>query len=441
MAGREPAATDDLPVTEQSMGDRTAELAVLYSCVTSQVARREVKKHLTGADFYYPQHAALYDAMLAMDQASTPVDHFTLHAHVSSLSGPSLVPLVVDVASVPATPGNASEYARTVRGYALRRAGYQHHQAYAHRYLNLEEDPARLSSESITALTAMRDHGNDTTAVTMTQLLSQPDDTPTWVIPGLLESGDRLILTGTEGSGKSSILRQLSVMPAAGLHPFTEGIIPPIRTLIVDCENKPAQIRRQSRPLVSWLQRHSQVQDNPLERVMIDTPGRIDITRDRDLSRIHQTIDAWQPELVVMGPIYRMASRALNNDEDAAPFLAALDTITARGCALILEAHAGHSKDGVGKAQQRDLRPRGSSALLGWPEFGLGLRLTGYGIADLEPWRGHRETNRQWPTRVKHAAGNRWVETYPDDRGQHAPPPPPHDEGPRNEEAALWPAG
>jgi replicative DNA helicase len=57
----------------------------------------------------------------------------------------------------------------------------------------------------------------------------------------------------------------------------------------------------------------------------------------------------------------------------------------------------------------RDLRPRGSSALLGWPEFGYGMRNIGTeGYADLVPWRGNRE-ERDWPARLRRADGFRWL--------------------------------
>ena len=76
---------------------------------------------------------------------------------------------------------------------------------------------------------------------------------------------------------------------------------------------------------------------------------------------------------MVIGPLYRLIPRAIMSDDDASPLLANLDTICDRGIALIIEAHAGHvtNRDG-----ERDLRPRGSSALMGWPEFGLGLKLS-----------------------------------------------------------------
>ena len=80
--------------------------------------------------------------------------------------------------------------------------------------------------------------------------------------------------------------------------------------------------------------------------------------------------------ILAIGPLSRLVPRALQTDDEAAPVLAALDTIRDRDIALLIEAHAGHT---VGKGGQRDLRPRGSSALLGWP--GLGVGGGGVGVA------------------------------------------------------------
>ena len=53
------------------------------------------------------------------------------------------------------------------------------------------------------------------------EFLAIVDPPSDWVIPGLLERGDRLIWTGFEGLGKSVVVRQLAVCAAAGVHPFT----------------------------------------------------------------------------------------------------------------------------------------------------------------------------------------------------------------------------
>jgi replicative DNA helicase len=88
------------------------------------------------------------------------------------------------------------------------------------------------------------------------------------------------------------------------------------------------------------------------------------------------------------------------------PVLAALDTIRDRGIALLIEAHAGHVKS---QGNTRDLRPRGSSALLGWPEFGYGMRATGPSSAILVPWRGDRDL-RDFPLALMKSSHGLWEE-------------------------------
>jgi hypothetical protein len=130
------------------------------------------------------------------------------------------------------------------------------------------------------------------------------------------------------------------------------------------------------------------------------------ITLDELLAEPDDELDATRPDILVIGPLYRLTQGALQNDDDAAPVLAALDTLRDRDISLLIEAHAGH---GVGQGGQRNLRPRGSSALLGWPEFGYGMRDIGGGFVDVVPWRGDRD-ERWWPSRVRRAPDHiRWI--------------------------------
>ena len=111
---------------------------------------------------------------------------------------------------------------------------------------------------------------------------------------------------------------------------------------------------------------------------------------------------------MILGPLYKLAPRALNDDSDIAPVLAVLDMIRARDACLILGADAGHA---MGPGGRRDFRPRGSSALLGWPEFGYGLRWSEDAqsatarTVDMVSWRGDRD-EREWPEML--TAGGVW---------------------------------
>jgi replicative DNA helicase len=124
---------------------------------------------------------------------------------------------------------------------------------------------------------------------------------------------------------------------------------------------------------------------------------------------VHRLIDKHEPDLMLIGPLYRLIPRAINSDDDAAPLLAALDTIRDRGIAMLIEAHAGHAANPKG---ERDMRPRGSAALMGWPEFGYGLRLNRKNPlhVDMVRWRGDRDA-RGWPAKLGRSnveGGQRW---------------------------------
>ena len=382
-----------------------AELAVLAACVESKVARQEARKHITGADFYEPWNESIWDAISRLDRHDKGVDAVTLNQILTGRAREAMVDVITSVA----LPDHVAEYATIVRSWATKRRLSEAAARVSQRALNPDIAAAGLASTVVTEFTAIRDSGigaEDVTAITVSELLEQEDDAPDWLIPDLLERRDRLMLTGEEGLGKSHLLRQFAIMAAAGVHPLSPTItFEPLRALIIDCENTWGQVRRKVRPIVEHMQR---IGRDPSESVMVDCTSRIDITRDKDLSRIHQLLDAQQPDVVVIGPLYRLVPRALQTDDDTAPVLAALDTIRDRGCALLMEAHAGHA---IGKGGVRDLRPRGSSSLLGWPEFGFGMRSIGTeGYADFVQWRGPRE-QREWPARLMKADGFRWKPT------------------------------
>ena len=84
-------------------------------------------------------------------------------------------------------------------------------------------------------------------ALTVPELVERADQVAPWVIPDLLRIDWRAIIVAGEGTGKSTLLRQLAICAAQGIHPLKFCPVHPVRTLIVDAENSAAAIAETGR--------------------------------------------------------------------------------------------------------------------------------------------------------------------------------------------------
>jgi len=241
-------------------------------------------------------------------------------------------------------------------------------------------------------------------------------DEPTWdwLVPDLLERKDRLVVTGAEGLGKSHFLRQIAISMSAGVHPFKirEKVIPS-RVLVIDAENTEQQWSRGARYVTRLAEQHGSV--SPRRMVQVSAGVRIDLTLRADVNQVRALITNMRPDVLYIGPLYKLLPKALNTDDDAAPVIEALDSFRELGVTLLMEAHAGHARNSAG---ERDLRPRGASALLGWPEFGLGLAPvdeSDLSMVRLAQWRNGRE-QRDWPKHLRRGQVGElpWEPAFPD---------------------------
>jgi len=408
------AVPDPDDFTQPDPHDLAAEQAVIGSMLLSAAAAAECLETLVAGDFYRPGHRVIFEAVRDMTRDGKPVDAVTILAWLEEAGDLRAVGgapyLHTLIASVPVV-ANAPHYAGIVRGAAVRRRLLEAGRRIVQMAREGSEDAHGLTERAVRETEAARDAGlaDMVTTPTITEFLNVAADADAydWIVPGLLERGDRFILTGTEGAGKSTLFRQFAVTIAAGLHPFTQARTEPRRVLIVDCENGAAHTRRKIRPLV--IQAASEGFPVREDRLWIEVrPEGVDLAADKDVSWLLRIVGAIHPDCVMIGPLYRLAPRALNDDSDAAPVIATLNMIRARGACVLLEAHAGHA---LGMGGRRDLRPRGSSAFLGWPEFGCGIRSSDLPdakkrrIVDLVPWRGDRD-ERDWPECLE--AGGIW---------------------------------
>jgi hypothetical protein len=237
------------------------------------------------------------------------------------------------------------------------------------------------------------------------EFLGMTDPPIEWVIPGLLEKGDRLVWTGFEGLGKSVCVRQYAIAAACGVHPFRNETFPPRRVLYIDCENSERQGRRHFRRLeYAARMKHHRVPDGQF--FPIHRPVGIDLTRAEDAAWLLERVTAHQPDLLVIGPFYRLHGGESEEEKGARRVVAALDAARIKAdCALIVEHHAPHSSGG----NQRSVRPFGSSLLLRWPEMGMGIMQNSDDHpcrnVVVSPWRGNRD-ERDWPRALKWGEAN-----------------------------------
>lgn len=291
-------------------------------------------------------------------------------------------------------------------------------------------DSADLDDEDrfATELGLLRD-SCDETAVSFKATSAQPpmslaellDGTEAydWLIPDLLERTDRVMLVAPEGVGKTELLSQVAVTVAAGLHPFLGDPLPPgeYRVLVVDCENSRRQLRRRFRRLAGQVD--NLVADAGLDPVDWSTrlrfvirPEGVSLTDPRELSRMEQAVAAAQPDLIVIGPLYRLSKVDVRDEQAAKELTDCIDLIRVRHqVAVMAETHAGHGQNGAG---MRALRPLGSSLFLRWPEFGLAMRPHSDCVDEEHPslmnlvsWRGARD-ERNWPRMLRHGKRLPW---------------------------------
>lgn len=390
-----------------------AERAVLGAMLLRGSAVDEVATLLTHADFRNPNYGAVFAACVDVRgeyPGSVDLDWLMVadRADTTPKMGPDHLQRLADAAG---TTANVRYYARQVIDAAtLRRYEAAGHQIVT--AVQAGRDVETVAQKALNALQAVQSArpAAGLQAKPFKELMAQQDAAYDWVVPQFLDRGDRFVLTGEEGLGKSFFLRQAALLTACGLSFVTFKPIPPKRVLVVDVENSEKQWRRNARSM--WDTAREKGCDVG-DRLHVACHGRIDVTRGDHLASLHRLIDQHQPDLFVIGPLYKITSKAIQSDDDAAPVIAALDSIRDKGITLMLETHMGHTKNALGS---RDVRPRGSAALLGWPEFGAGLARAKSeasegmpipGLADLIHWRGQRD-HRPWPDQWVHGATWPW---------------------------------
>lgn len=414
--------------------DITAEQALLGAMILSGDVEPAFLSVPPGA-YYAPKHQALAALMRDMLARDRELDAITLLSAVEEaglLVRVGGAPYLHTLIALPWTAGLARQYAdRILELYGRRRLAEecQREQQMLDSDLELGE-AGRPISASIARLRAVCDEliaysaagGVDPPADLESFLAGV--DTYDWLVPGLLERGDRCVVTGQEGFGKSEFTSQIGLCVAGGVHPFAAELLAPAerRVLVIDCENGAAKHRRRLRRITGAVDAVRAIhQADPIpwsKRLWVELrPAGLDLLRAGDETWLENVIASVGPDLLLLGPLYKLHTTNINDGEAARKMIDVLDRLRERhGFALLTEAHPGHGKDGMG---DRLMRPEGSSLFMRWPEFGFGLRRNKDNplAADLISWRGDREEGRSWPSGLLrgHSGMLPWRPVYDED--------------------------
>ena len=226
------------------------------------------------------------------------------------------------------------------------------------------------------------------------------DDSYDWLIPDVLERGERVMVVAAEGVGKTMLGRQVALCSAAGINPFTYERMKPITTLMVDLENPQRIIKRTSQDIERKAQHYGWCEDP--QSFLLSKADGLDLLKSSDREYLEENIEAIKPDLILLGPVYKSFVDPGGRTSEAIAIEVAKYFDSLRewfNCAMWFEHHAP-----LGNAlSSRDLRPFGSAVWSRWPEFGLSLQpdptaSSGY-VYEVKHFRGARD-QRKFPTKM-----------------------------------------
>lgn len=244
-----------------------------------------------------------------------------------------------------------------------------------------------------------------------------------FVIPGVLSAGERWLVTGLEGRGKSTFLRQVAVCCAAGLHPWEFTTIPPVKTLFIDAENHPDQVQDSWSQLLGLCAHKNAIMKRGNLIIVEAWDDEIDLASEEGEAWLVERMHAERPELLVMGPIYNLSAEDVSSHAVVGRIKQVINKARALyGTAVIMEHHAPHKgpMDTV-----RSVRPYGSSTFLKWPDYGYGFRpMEGEDMEEVfefEKLRHPRVRGRKFPTHMRNGKQNTdefpWMSCFIEDDG------------------------
>lgn len=374
-----------------------AEASVIGTCLCSRTAIGNAIKMLFPGDFYETQWRVAWLAITDLYEMGQDVDAITVAHRVQAENGPHARPKFPELTTALVQTPSLGAFL----GYVdiVIRLKAQRDEIYVAAELTSAaqkgSDPYIAAETAIAALSAIRRSGGELSDfTTLDEILDADESTMPYVIQNCIREDEVLMLTGGEGAGKSTILRQIGVGISQGIDPFTFKPVEPLPVLMFDAENSRGVIRETGKWMRSQAKSNAFVDYDP-QRLMIMRRTRAFNIRDHnDRGELENALQTHRPKLVIAGPMYKMAAKLPDERDDDldAALIRIWDDLRGRyGFGLILETHT--KKDRAAG----NMEPFGSSLLLRWPDFGFGLRYRKTdGALVVVRWRGDR-SQRNWP--------------------------------------------
>lgn len=321
---------------------------------------------------------------------------------------------VANVLSAGFVGGSVPYYAERLREASARRYALK---VLTQGITRLEHDEAvadEVVSDVRSQLEAMpRPSVSDDDTWTLEEIMGLEVRTEDFTIPGLLKKNERLVLTGSEGGGKSVFVYQMLTGAAFGVDTFRLERTRPARVLFIDVENNEFQAKANLDKIVPALKEIApdvQPEWRSLKRRVVD------LLATKDRADIIRRVVHYNPDILYMGTAYKLTDVSDETHRSVRAIQSVVDRIRQEvSCSVIVEHHAGHGH----MNDRNNMRPEGSSYWLRWPDFGYGMQplvtTDRKRLMRLGAWRGDRATDRDFPVAVKQGAVMPWVPVYQDE--------------------------
>jgi len=409
MTAGPPPPDEPPPASRNAPWSRDAEESLLGAMFLNEDVRARALRETDVSDLWLPNHRTIYEALEWLHAHGEGVDPVTVHDRIAASGAPNADHrdftrgCLQELATSTPASMNVRSYASVIRRFARARAAIAYGNELAEAgYAGDEEHLDRLTNDATSRLAPEALEVETIDLLAMWALADQEVEEPTkpFVIPACLRQGEVFILTGSEGGGKMTLLRQVAGCIAAGIHPFTgigEGM-EPRRVLSLDLQEDPidqaaelVKLRRAVGPTYQEGMFHA-----------VSWPDGVDLLSPRGRRKVEGALNAARPDLVICGPLvktFRTPEGRSRYSEDVIDEVTDIwdDWMTRYDFALMLEAHSGNDR-----GSDADWRARGSSVWRSWPAFSHGLKLvsTDPREAELVRARPDRYANRAWPTRL-----------------------------------------